>query len=55
MRSCIATCSDSTIGPCFGVGQLANGFASLGVKPGNIVAIMDGDSDRYLECFFGMP
>src|SRR5216683_2277496 len=37
------------------IGQLATGLASLGVKPGNTVAMMDWDSHRYLECFFAVP
>jgi fatty-acyl-CoA synthase len=37
------------------VSQLANGLKSLGVQPGDTVAVMDWDSHRYLECFFGVP
>jgi fatty-acyl-CoA synthase len=37
------------------VGRLASGLASLGVEPGDTVAIMDWDTPRYLECFFGVP
>ncbi|MBI5550863.1 MAG: fatty acid--CoA ligase [Desulfobacterales bacterium] len=37
------------------VHQLANGLKSLGVQPGDTVAVMDWDSHRYLECFFGVP
>ena len=37
------------------VGRLASGLASLGVKPGDTVAIMDWDTNRYLECFFAVP
>ncbi|MBI5017203.1 MAG: fatty acid--CoA ligase [Deltaproteobacteria bacterium] len=37
------------------LGRLANGLASLGVKPGDTVAMMDWDSHRYLECFFAVP
>jgi fatty-acyl-CoA synthase len=37
------------------IGRLASGLASLGVQPGNTVAMMDWDSHRYLECFFGVP
>ena len=33
------------------VGRLASGLASLGVEPGDTVAIMDWDTNRYLECF----
>src|SRR5438132_10901292 len=37
------------------IGQLASGLASLGLRPGNTVAVMDWDSHRYLECFFAIP
>jgi acyl-CoA synthetase (AMP-forming)/AMP-acid ligase II len=37
------------------VGMLASGLASLGVEPGDTVAIMDWDTQRYLECFFAVP
>jgi len=37
------------------VGRLASGLASLGVQPGDTVAIMDWDTNRYLECFFAVP
>jgi fatty-acyl-CoA synthase len=37
------------------VNRLASALASLGVKPGATVAIMDWDSHRYLECFFAVP
>ena len=37
------------------VQRLANALASLGVKPGDTVAVMDWDSHRYLECFFAVP
>jgi AMP-binding enzyme len=37
------------------VGRLASGLASLGVKRGDTVAIMDWDTHRYLECFFAVP
>lgn len=37
------------------IGRLAAGLASLGVKPGATVAVMDWDSTRYLECFFAVP
>ncbi len=35
--------------------RLANTLKQLGVKPGDIVAVMDYDSHRYLECFFAVP
>lgn len=37
------------------LGRLADGLASLGVKPGDTVGVMDWDSHRYLECFFAVP
>jgi fatty-acyl-CoA synthase len=37
------------------VARLANALSSLGVKPGDTVAVMDWDSHRYLECFFAVP
>ncbi|WP_300460585.1 fatty acid--CoA ligase [Desulfobacula sp.] len=37
------------------VKKLANMLESLGVKPGDTVAVMDWDSHRYLECFFAVP
>ncbi len=37
------------------IGQLAAGLASLGVRAGDTVAVMDWDSHRYLECFFAIP
>jgi fatty-acyl-CoA synthase len=37
------------------IGQLASGLASLGVAPGDTVAVMDWDSHRYLESYFAVP
>jgi fatty-acyl-CoA synthase len=37
------------------IGRLASGLASLGIKPGDTVAVMDWDSHRYLECYFAIP
>jgi fatty-acyl-CoA synthase len=37
------------------IGQLAAGLASIGVKKGSTVAVMDWDNHRYLECFFAVP
>ena len=37
------------------IARLADGLTSLGVAPGNTVAIMDWDTPRYLECYFGVP
>lgn len=35
--------------------RLANALNELGVKAGDTVAIMDWDSNRYLECFYAVP
>ena len=37
------------------INRLANGLARLGVKPGDVVAAVEFDSHRYLECFFAAP
>ena len=37
------------------VAKLANALESIGVGPGQTVAVMDWDSHRYLECFFAVP
>ena len=37
------------------LGRLASLLGSLGVKPGEVVAVMDWDSHRYLEAYFGIP
>ena len=37
------------------VNRLASALTTLGVKPGDTVAVMDWDSHRYLECFFAIP
>src|SRR5258706_5420206 len=37
------------------VGQLASGLQGLGIEQGDVVAIMDWDSHRYLEGFFAVP
>ncbi|WP_115665403.1 fatty acid--CoA ligase [Cupriavidus taiwanensis] len=37
------------------VGQLASGLQALGIEPGDTVAVMDWDSHRYLEAYFGVP
>ena len=37
------------------VHRLGAGLASLGVVQGDVVAVMDWDSNRYLECFFAVP
>ena len=35
--------------------QLANTLKHAGVKQGDVVAVFDYDSHRYLECFFAIP
>ncbi len=37
------------------INRLANALESLGVGPGDMVAVLDWDSNRYLECFFAVP
>ncbi len=37
------------------IGRLASGLADLGVKPGDVVGVLDWDSHRYLECYFAVP
>ncbi|WP_175922453.1 fatty acid--CoA ligase [Burkholderia latens] len=37
------------------IGQLASGLAALGVGAGDVVAVMDWDSHRYLECYHAIP
>ena len=37
------------------LGRLASGLAQLGVKPGDVVAVLDWDSHRYHECYFAVP
>jgi len=37
------------------INRLASALESLGVKPGDTVAVLDWDSHRYLECFFAVP
>jgi fatty-acyl-CoA synthase len=35
--------------------QLAHALKSLGVEPGDTVAVLEWDSHRYLECLFAIP
>ena len=35
--------------------QLAHGLNKLGVQAGDTVAVMDWDSNRFLECYFAVP
>ncbi|MFP4032374.1 MAG: fatty acid--CoA ligase [Thermodesulfobacteriota bacterium] len=37
------------------IGRLASALSGLGVKPGEVVAMFDYDSNRYLEAFFAVP
>lgn len=37
------------------VHQLAHALNKLGVTAGDVVAVLDWDSQRYLECFFAIP
>jgi fatty-acyl-CoA synthase len=37
------------------IGQLASALTGLGVAGGSTIAVMDWDSHRYLECYFGIP
>jgi fatty-acyl-CoA synthase len=37
------------------INRLANALTDMGVGPGDVVAVMDWDSHRYLECFFAVP
>ncbi len=35
--------------------RLASALRAQGIGPGDVVAVMDWDSHRYLECFFAIP
>src|SRR5208337_1293121 len=37
------------------IGRLASALDALGVGHGHTVAVMDWDTNRYLECFFAVP
>ncbi len=37
------------------VGRLASGLNQIGVDQGDVVAILEWDSDRYHECYFAIP
>lgn len=37
------------------LGRLANALSRLGAGAGSVVAMLDWDSHRYLECFFSVP
>jgi len=37
------------------IGRLASGLSQIGVEQGDVVAILEWDSDRYHECYFAIP
>ena len=37
------------------LGRLASALSDLGVKAGDVVAVLDWDSHRYHECYFAIP
>ena len=37
------------------IGRLASGLTQVGVEQGDVVAILEWDSDRYHECYFAVP
>jgi acyl-CoA synthetase (AMP-forming)/AMP-acid ligase II len=37
------------------VGRLASGLSQIGVRQGEVVAVLDWDSHRYHECYFAVP
>lgn len=37
------------------INRLANGLSNIGMGKGDVVAVFDYDSHRYLECFFAVP
>ncbi|MGO9572327.1 MAG: fatty acid--CoA ligase [Desulfomonilaceae bacterium] len=37
------------------INRLGSALSSVGVGPGDTVAVLDWDSHRYLECFFAIP
>ena len=37
------------------INRLAGGLEKFGVTEGDVVAVFDYDSHRYLECFFAIP
>ncbi len=40
---------------CQRIKKLANTLKELGIRQGDVVAVFDYDSHRYLECFFAIP
>jgi fatty-acyl-CoA synthase len=37
------------------IGRLASGLSQIGVEQGDVVAVLEWDSDRYHECYFAIP
>ena len=37
------------------IAKLGNVLTTLGISQGSVVAVMDWDTHRYLECFFAVP
>src|SRR5271165_5239417 len=37
------------------IGRLASGLSQIGVDQGDVVAVLEWDSDRYHECYFAIP
>ena len=37
------------------IGRLASGLTRIGVDQGDVVAVLEWDSDRYHECYFAIP
>ena len=37
------------------IGRLASGLTQIGVDQGDVVAILEWDTDRYHECYFAIP
>lgn len=37
------------------IGKFASALADTGIQPGEVIAVMDHDSHRYLECYFAIP
>jgi len=37
------------------IGRLASGLTQVGVDQGDVVAVLEWDSDRYHECYFAIP
>ena len=37
------------------IGRLASGLTRIGIEQGDVVAVLEWDSDRYHECYFAVP